>query len=287
MSSRTPVWFVIGASSGFGQAIAKEALARGHKVVAVSRRPEAMADLKEAGAAVMALDVTDSSEVLKAKVKEVVEVNGYITHVINGVGYALGGANEAVTDADATQELLTNVLGTMKMARLVTPYLREQHFGVIANFGSVGSWTAAPGMAHYAASKWAVSGFSESLTEELAPFGISVICVEPGYFRTAFLNSGHVAWAADRMEEVYAGTPADHYRNLAEQYNNNQPGDVNKAVPLLVDVLTKTGASKGRDIPLRLILGSDCYADVTEKCKSTIALLDEWKDISLATDHAK
>jgi short-subunit dehydrogenase len=173
----------------------------------------------------------------------------------------------------------------MKMTRLTTPYLREQKFGVIVNFGSVGSWTGCPGMSHYAASKWAVSGFSESMTDELAPFGVKVICIEPGYFRTGFLNSGHVVWAPNRMQEEYKGTPAEEYRELAAQYNNNQPGDVKKAGPLIVDVLTKTGASKGRDIPMRLILGSDCSADVEKKAKSTLALMEEWKDISLATEY--
>jgi NADP-dependent 3-hydroxy acid dehydrogenase YdfG len=96
MSSQTPVWFIIGASSGFGQIIAKEALKRGQNVIAASRRPEAMADLKEAGATVMAVDVTSSEKALAEKVKEAVQVHGFITHVINAVGYALGGANESV-----------------------------------------------------------------------------------------------------------------------------------------------------------------------------------------------
>src|SRR5687767_2658203 len=111
------------------------------------------------------------------------------------------------SDELALHQFTTNVLGTMKITRLTTPYLRKQRSGVIVNFGSLGSWMGAPGMSHYAASKWAVSGFSESMTAELAPLGISVICIEPGYFRTGFLNSGHVIWSPDRMEEVYKGTP--------------------------------------------------------------------------------
>ncbi|KAK0391639.1 hypothetical protein NLU13_1138 [Sarocladium strictum] len=285
MATLTPVWFVLGASSGFGQIIAKEALKRGHNVVAASRRPEAMADLEKAGATVMAIDVTSDEQILAGKVKEAVQAHGYITHVINAVGYALGGPNEAVSDELALQQFKTNVLGTMKMTRLVTPYFREQRYGVIVNFGSLGSWRGAPGMSHYAASKWAVSGFSESLTEELAPFGINVVCIEPGYFRTGFLNSGHVLWAPNRMQEEYEGTPAEEYRELAAKYNNNQPGDVNKAGPLIVDVLTGTGASKGRGIPMRLILGSDCVKVVKAKCESTLALINDWNDISLATDY--
>lgn len=180
---------------------------------------------------------------------------------------------------------MTNVLGTMKMCRLLTPYFREQKYGVIANFGSVGSWQGAPGMSHYAASKWAVSGFTESIHPELAPFGIKVTAIEPGYFRTKFLNDGHVIWAADRMKDVYNGTPADQYRDLAEQYNNNQPGDVNKAAPLIVDVLTESGAAKGREIPMRLILGTDCFDNVKAKLQDTNELMDQWKDISLSTNH--
>lgn len=182
-------------------------------------------------------------------------------------------------------QLNTNIAGTVKLARAVTPHLRAQKYGVIANFGSVGSWNGSPGMSLYGTTKWAVSGFSESLAVELAPFGISVVCIEPGYFRTSFLNEGSVGWAANRMQDVYGGTPADEYRNLAESYNNKQPGDVLKAAPLIVDVLTKTGASRGRDIPIRLVLGTDCYKAVVDKCKSTLELLEQWKDITLATDH--
>jgi NADP-dependent 3-hydroxy acid dehydrogenase YdfG len=97
MASKTPVWFIVGASSGFGQAIARVALARNHKVVAAARRLHAMADLEEAGATLVQLDVTASSDELAPKVQQAVDAYGYITHVINGVGYPLGGVNEGMT----------------------------------------------------------------------------------------------------------------------------------------------------------------------------------------------
>ncbi|KAH8173771.1 short chain dehydrogenase domain-containing protein [Sarocladium implicatum] len=285
MASKTPVWLVVGASSGFGQSITQDALKRGHKVIAASRRPDAMAHLKDAGATIMAIDVMSSEQVLADKVKEAVDVYGYITHLVNAVGFSLGGPNEAINDELATRELLTNVLGTMKMCRLLTPYFRKQKYGVIANFGSLGSWNGAPGMSHYAATKWAVSGFTESLRPELEPFGIKVTVIEPGYFRTGFLNDGHVVWAADRMKDVYEGTPADQYRDLADQYNNNQPGDVNKAGPIIVDLLTETGVAKGRKIPMRLVLGKDCFDVVDGKLKETKELIEKWKQVSVSTDH--
>lgn len=96
MASKTPVWLIVGASSGFGEAIAQVALKRGDKVIAASRRPETMAHLKDAGATTMAIDVTSSEQDLAEKVKQAVEVHGYITHLINGVGFSLGGPNEAV-----------------------------------------------------------------------------------------------------------------------------------------------------------------------------------------------
>jgi NAD(P)-dependent dehydrogenase (short-subunit alcohol dehydrogenase family) len=170
------------------------------------------------------------------------------------------------------------------MVRAIAPYMREQRSGVIANFSSVGAWIGGPGCAVYCASKWAISGISESLTGELKPFGISVISIEPGYFRSNLLNPGHRNRARNLIAD-YDGTTARQYMEQLDTFDNKQPGDIAKGCSVIIDVLTQTGATAGRPIPLRLVLGADANAMVGDKCKSTLSLLDEWKDVTTSTDH--
>jgi NAD(P)-dependent dehydrogenase (short-subunit alcohol dehydrogenase family) len=126
---------------------------------------------------------------------------------------------------------------------------------------------------------------TEGLAQELQPFGISVCCVEPGYTRTGFLNQGDHRVVAARQLDVYRGTDAARTREALSAYDNNQPGDVEKCAKVIVDVLTKEGVAKGRDVPVRLVLGPDCVDVIREKCESTLELLKEWEDISRSTAH--
>lgn len=140
-------------------------------------------------------------------------------------------------------------------------------------------------MAFYNASKWAVSGFTEALAAELAPFAVAVTAIEPGMFRTAFLNAGKRNGTARRLAEVYAGTGAEEYRKVLDGENDRQLGDVEKGARVVVDVLTRTGVAEGREIPVRVVLGSDCLKVVRDKCEGTLKLLNEWEDVATSTDH--
>lgn len=293
-----PTWFIIGASSGFGKAIADTVLPLNHNVIAAARSTtsDAMKDLASRGASLIDLDVTSPEADLAPKISKVFELYGRVDYVINGVGYMLGGANESISEEERLHQVTTNILGAMKIVKLLTPHLRAQHAAagtgspspyssVIANFGSLGSWTGFAGCGHYAATKWAIAGFSESMTDELAPFGIKVISVEPGYTRTNFLRDGATRWAENRLYDIYKDHPVESFRTLAAKYNGHQPGDVVKGAKVVVEVLTQTERAEGRGIPIRLVLGTDSYDVVENKCKSTLKLLEEWKDLSRATDH--
>jgi NAD(P)-dependent dehydrogenase (short-subunit alcohol dehydrogenase family) len=153
-------------------------------------------------------------------------------------------------------------------------------------FGSLGSWTGGPAYGLYAATKWACSGIAESLKLELAPFGIDVTVIEPGYFRSGFLNPGARILSAERIQD-YDGTAVGDVRKALNETDNNQPGDVRKGSDVIVDVLTKRGVAAGREIPLRLVLGTDCQAAIREKLDSTAKLLDDWQDIGASTDYPK
>jgi NAD(P)-dependent dehydrogenase (short-subunit alcohol dehydrogenase family) len=283
-ASSTPVWLVVGASSGFGKAIAYEALKRSHHVIAAARSASALSSLKDAGAHVMELDVTWDELKMQTAIDAAVAQYGRITHVVNAAGYILEGCVEESSAKDVFGIFNTNVFGIVNVIRAVSSHLRVQHSGVIANFGSIGSWSGGAGAGFYASTKWAVSGLSESLTAELKPFGIDVCVIEPGYFRTEFLNAGRRLSTTKRIS-AYEESAAGQTRQALDQFNNNQPGDVSKGAKVIVDVLTKSGASEGREIPLRLVLGDDAQAIVREKCQSTLELLKEWEGVTTHTSH--
>lgn len=159
--------------------------------------------------------------------------------------------------------------------------MRAARSGVIANFSSIGAWAGMGGVGAYCASKWAVSGLSESLTFELAEFGIKVVCVEPGYFRSNFLGSGNKIVKQNVIHDYDGNSSVRQGEAAMVAANNNQPGDVAKGAKVIVDVLT--GAT-GRDIPLRLSLGPDAYDFIKAKCEDTVKLLDQWKDITTSTN---
>ncbi|TDZ30469.1 Oxidoreductase BOA17 [Colletotrichum spinosum] len=280
----SPVWFITGASSGFGLEIAKEALARGHRVIATARNPSKLSALASAGADVMALDVRADEAAVASAVDEAFALHGKITHVVNSAGYALEAAVEEASAQEAADQFGTNVLGTVKVCRAAARHLRAQRFGAVVNFGSLGSWRGGPAVALYCATKAAVSNLTEGLRDELGYFGVDVCVVEPGYFRTGFLNPGARILAGGQLD-VYGEGPSGEYKELMDSADNNQAGDPVKGSRAVVDVMTSSGPAEGRKIPVRLVLGTDCLAAIRKKCRETLALLDEWEPVSGSTDY--
>ncbi|KAM7206943.1 putative oxidoreductase YusZ [Rhypophila sp. PSN 637] len=292
-SQEVPVWFITGVSSGFGEAIALEALSRGHKVIATARKSSKLGKLTDAGASVMDLDVTSDDDTLRNKLKEANALYGKITHVASCAGYILEGTVEEASAKEVFDVYNTNVLGTANIARAVAPYLRaaaqqQGHQTALANFGSLGSWTSNAAVAHYCSTKFAVTGLTLGLAEELKPFGISVCSIEPGYTRTGFLvGSGHRVKTAKTLD-VYSGGgnhPAAAVRGAMEAYNGKQPNDVVKCARVIVDVLTREGVAQGREIPVRLVLGADCYETARKASEDALAWLKDWERVSVSVGH--
>ncbi|CAO2651440.1 Nn.00g040100.m01.CDS01 [Neocucurbitaria sp. VM-36] len=285
MATQTPVWFITAASSGFGKYIALEALSRGHKVVASARSTSRIADLKEAGAEILALDVTSPLSEIEKIAKEANGKYGYINHLVNAAGYTLVGAVEETSPKEDYDIFNTNVFGLLNVSKAFLPYIRSTSgHRTVANFGSIGSWRGGPGYALYSGTKWACSGISESMYHELAPLGINVTVIEPGYFRTGFLNAGAQVKSEKRIKE-YNESAVGHIRETLDKVNNNQPGDVVKGAKVIVDILTKTGVAEGKEVPIRVALGSDSPVVIMGKCEETIKLLNEWDGITNKTDH--
>lgn len=285
MTSQTPVWFITAASSGFGYYLALEALARGHHVIASGRTLSKLSPLADAGAHTVVLDVTSPLPVIQAVAKDAVAKYGYISHLVNAAGYVLIGAVEETSPTEDFDTFNTNVFGVLNVSKAFLPYLREgKGHRTICNFGSIASWTGGAGAALYYSTKWAVSGLSEAMREELAPFGISVTVAEPGYFRTGFLNKGAAINSAQTIA-AYGESVAGETRRGLDAHDGKQVGDVKKGCKILLDILTMTGVAEGKSVPVRVALGSDSSPTIREKIEQTVRLLDEWEGVTGKTDH--
>lgn len=172
------------------------------------------------------------------------------------------------------------MFGLLNTTRAIVPYLRAQRSGVVANFSSLGAWRGVAGVGLYCASKWTVSGLSESMYEELADFNIKVCNIEPGYFRSSFLNPGNKINRQHLIPD-YDGTAVRAGEKAMEEYDNKQPGDIKKGCKVIVDVLS---GKTGKEIPLRLALGPDAYETIKTKCASVVQGLEEWKDLTCSTN---
>jgi NAD(P)-dependent dehydrogenase (short-subunit alcohol dehydrogenase family) len=168
------VWLITGCSSGFGAALVKEALGRGFAVIATARNPAKIADLKDAGAATLALDVTKPLPELKKIAEEAFNIYGRIDYLINNAGFSQVGGLEELTPEETQAQFDTNIFGVLNVNRAFFPYLRKARSGVVANLSSVGAWRGYAGVGLYCASKWCLSGLSESMTLEMKEFGIKV-----------------------------------------------------------------------------------------------------------------
>ncbi|MDT7624252.1 MAG: hypothetical protein QOF99_5153 [Pseudonocardiales bacterium] len=272
------IWFITGASRGFGRELAASALAHGDQVVATARDPRAVVEaLPEGGDSLLALrlDVTDQEQAAAA-VEAGVERFGRIDVLVNNAGYGLFGGVEEISDAEARVLFDTNVFGLLNVTRAALPMLRSQGAGRIVNIGSSAGFAAGAGRGLYGASKFAVEAITEALRGELAPLGIHVTVVEPGSFRTEFLTADSKRWA-DLDLPAYAGT-VGKLRTAVEASNGHQPGDPAKAVAAIRRLATAA------EPPLRLHLGSDCVTLVENKLASVAEELDRWRDLALSTD---
>ncbi|KAK2601791.1 hypothetical protein QQS21_004675 [Conoideocrella luteorostrata] len=290
--AQTPVWFIAAASSGFGHEIASNALKRGHKVIATARKIERIQDLADAGAHTMAFDVASPISTIEGIAKQVFDKHSRVDYLVNTAGFILEGSVEEVSREELYDSFNTNVFGVMNTLRAFLPYIRSQPAAAngvratVVTFGSLGSWRGGASFSVYAMTKACVSSLAESLHEELAPFKIRATVVEPGYFRTAFLNPGVMVQSKERIEAYNdESTPTGQTRRRLIEVDSNQPGDVVKGCQVIVDALTATGVTQGRDLPVRIILGKDCDHVIRDKCSQTIGILDEWKDAIRSTDH--
>lgn len=272
------IWFVTGAARGLGAEIAKAALAAGDRVVVTGRRREALqATFGPDGDHLLSLplDVTREADA-EAAVEATLARFGRIDVLVNNAGYGNLGLFEETTDAEARAQYDTNVFGLYNVTRAVLPVLRRQRSGRIFNISSVGGLLGGEGGSLYCATKFAVEGFSESIAKEVASFGIHVTIVEPGFFRTDFLDERSVRYGSRQIED-YAAISAQ-MKAFWDARNHTQAGDPAKLGRVLVDLADRT------DPPLRFAAGSDAVAMIGGKIAALQDELDAWRDLSVTTD---
>ncbi|MFF4585656.1 SDR family NAD(P)-dependent oxidoreductase [Streptomyces sp. NPDC001388] len=272
-------WFVTGASRGLGAEIARAALREGDNVVVAVRNPDRLpGDLRASKTCFpLALDVTDTDSI-PAAVQAAVERFGGIDVLVNNAGRGLLGALEEITDTEARSLFDLNVFGLINVTRAVLPVMRAQGSGKLVHIGSRSGFEGEPGVSLYCASKFAVAGISEALGAEMAPFGIQSMVVEPGVFRTDFLDPTSLSVAAHRIPD-YDDTPAHMTLDWIDQANHAQLGDPVKGAALIVEV---TATDK---LPTHLYLGRDTLERLEVKYQQVHDDLTDWREKSAATAH--
>jgi NAD(P)-dependent dehydrogenase (short-subunit alcohol dehydrogenase family) len=277
-SSSPRTWFITGVSSGFGRALAQEALAAGHRVVGTLRNEAARAEfdaLQPGRSFGRLLDVTHEAEVPRV-VAEVEATVGAIDVLVNNAGYGHEGTVEESSLAELRQQFEVNVFGAVAMAKAVLPFMRARRRGHILNITSMGGIVTFPGLGYYHGSKFALEGISETLGKEVASFGIHVTAVEPGGFRTD--------WAGRSM--VRAPQTIDDYtpvmgpvREARLARSGKQAGDPAKAARAMIEI------TQAANPPAHLLLGPDAVKVVREKLGALQAEIKAWEALSVSTDY--
>ena len=271
------VWFITGANRGIGAEIARTVLNAGHKVVATARKPETIAALLGHSDRLLAvpLDVT-KPEQAEAAVAAAKQKFGRIDILVNNAGYGQLGWFENTSDKQVRDQFETNVFGTMQVTRAVLPIMRAQRSGHVLTISSIAGFIAFPGSSVYSASKFAVEGWMEGLAQELKPLGIAATIIEPGFFKTDFLDNTSVNYGeyniADYKEQ------STQFKDWHDNMNHNQVGDPAKLGAVLIRL------SEMEVPPLNFPAGSDAVDMAFQTAERFRLEVEQNKELSASTD---
>ncbi len=269
-------FFITGTSSGFGRLLTERLLARGDRVVATLRRAGMLDDLRNAHGDrlhVETLDLADTGTV-RGAVDRAFKLMGRIDVVVNNAGYGLFGSAEEVSDVEIERQIATNLTGSIQLIRAALPHLREQGGGRIVQVSSEGGQIAYPSFSLYHATKWGIEGFVEAVRQEVAPFGIDFLIVEPGPTSTNF--------AAGLVQTppmaVYDATPAGTVRRSLSNGSFAVKGDAGKTVAAMIDAMDAASPA------LRLALGSTAYNSISAALAARLRAVEAQKNVALSAD---
>lgn len=270
-------WLITGCSTGLGRALAQEAIATGHNVVATARNVSKVADLADSApdrVLPVALDVTDADQV-SAAVQRAEQRFGAVDVLVNNAGYGYRAAVEEGEDADVRTLFETHVFGAVSMIKAVLPGMRARRSGAVVNVSSIGVQLMPMGSGYYAAAKAALEGLSGALRGELAPLGISVTVIEPGAFRTDF--AGRSLTQSSTPIADYADT-AGKRRKEHDTAHGTQAGDPAKAAAAII---TAVAADQP---PAFLLLGTDALTSYRRIADARADEIADWEKLTTSTD---
>ncbi|SIO64166.1 SDR family NAD(P)-dependent oxidoreductase [Paraburkholderia phenazinium] len=273
------VWLVTGSARGLGRKIVEAALAAGERVVATARNPQHLADLVEQyGEQVraVALDVTDAAAA-QAAVAATLDAFGRLDVLVNNAGFGHLAPFEQASEDDFRAQIDTNFYGVVNVTRAAIPILRKQRSGHIIQISSVGGRIGMPGFSAYQSAKWAVGGFTEVVSQELAPLGIKVTALEPGGMKTEWGNEA--SNALPELLEDYAPS-VGAIIGLLGQHVGKETSDPAKVAQVVLKL------AYHEQTPVHLLLGSDALHFFGEADKARAASAAAWREVSLATDFA-
>nr|WP_295742710.1 SDR family NAD(P)-dependent oxidoreductase [uncultured Acidocella sp.] len=271
-------WFITGANRGLGLKITRAALARGDKVVATARNPASIGEqLRAFGDQLVtaALDVTDIATIHTA-VDIALDRFGRIDVLVNNAGYGQLGAFEEIKPDTIARQFGTNVFGVFDVTRAILPAMRAQRSGYIITISSIAGITGFEGSSIYCSTKHAISGWSEGLAKEVAPFGIRMTCVYPGRFRTDFLDPSSVRYGEIAIDD-YADVSAKR-RAALDADNHLQLGDPETFAEVMLTLADADNA------PLQFAAGSDAFHTFKGKAAALTETAERWKTLTLSTD---
>lgn len=276
MSSKKTL-FITGVSSGFGQALANEALAAGHRVIGTVRSESARGEFESHPsnqAFARCLDVTDFARI-DALVAEVEANLGPVDVLVNNAGYGHEGIVEESGLEEMRRQFDVNVFGAVAMTKAFVAFFRQRRAGHIINITSMGGFITMPGIAYYCGSKFALEGISDTLSKELKPFGIAVTAVAPGSFRTDW--AGRSMRRSERSIADYDAS-FDPIRAARQSKSGKQLGDPVKAARAILTLIDSAAP------PAHLLLGSDALQLVRARLAAMAAEIDQWEALSRSTD---
>ena len=273
-------WFITGAGRGLGADIAEAALRAGDRVAAAGRNRAAVSDrLGPDSERLMSVELDVNNEAqAQAGVAAAVARFGTVDVLVNNAGYGHLGLFEETTVQDVQAQFGTNLFGVFSVTRAVLPVMRAARKGRIFNVSSLAGMRGVAFGSLYCASKFALEGFSESLAQEVAPFGIQVVIVEPGPFRTDFLSAESVRYGAHAVADYDEQRTA--LRASFEQRNGRQPGDPVKLAEAVVRLASEA------EPPMRFVAGSIAFDSIAAKLAGVQAELERWRPLSVGTDYA-
>lgn len=272
MSGR--VWFITGASKGFGLELSKQVLARGWRLAATSRSVERLGSETDSFLP-LSVDL-ESEDSVKTAIESTIEKFGRIDVIVNNAGYFQPGALEELSNSEIQESFNINLFGPINVIRQSLPYLRKQHSGLIINFSSIAGFCGNAFSSTYSMTKFALDGLSESLRLELKDFGIKVISVKPGQFRTDFLDSSSVMYQENCIHDY--DEPRNAVLDLLMARNHQQTGDPVKLCKIIVDM------SEVDDPPFHLFIGHDSVARCNNKLDEIGNTLEKYGNIFVSTN---